>query len=308
MAWEDAMHITRRSLLGGLAAAPLIVPGRARALATFEADGIRLDLVSDGNLVLPRELVFAPVPQAVAKDVASRFGLGESLTPDCTLTLYRYGTNVVLFDAGSGPAFQPTAGQMLDDLSGLGVDPADVTHLVLTHAHPDHLWGVVDDFEEPLFPNAVHLIGRVEHDYWRDPATVETIGAERQAFAVGASRRLEQVADLLETFEDGEEVAEGITARLTPGHTPGHMSFDLTFGGEPLTVLGDAVANHHVALAHPMQETGQDQDPPLAARTRTALLDDLADSGARVVGFHFPHPGVGRIVREGEGFAFAPEA
>ena len=301
------MRLSRRTLISALAAAPLLGGRRARALATVEAGGARLDLVSDGNLVLPRPFVFAPVPEAVAAEVASEFDLGESLTPDCTLTLLRDGTNVVLFDAGSGPAFQPTAGQMLEDLSALGVDPGDVTHLVLTHGHPDHLWGVVDDFEEPLFPNARHLIGRVEHDYWTDPATVESIGAERQAFAVGAARRLEQVADLLETFEDGDAVADGVAARMTPGHTPGHMSFDVDLGGERVTVIGDALANHHVALTYPMQETGQDQDPALAAETRMALLNDLADGGARVVGFHFPHPGVGRILREGDGFAFVPE-
>ena len=307
MDWEDPMQLSRRTLIGALAAAPLLGGRRARALATVEAGGVRLDLVSDGNLVLPRAFVFAPVPEAVAAEVAAEFDLGESLTPDCTLTLLRDGTNVVLFDAGSGPAFQPTAGRMLDDLSALGVDPGDVTHLVLTHAHPDHLWGVVDDFEEPMFPNARHLIGRAEHDYWTDPATVESIGVDRQAFAVGAARRLGQVADLLETFGDGDTVAPGVTARLTPGHTPGHMSLELDLAGERVTVIGDAVANDHVALTHPAVETGQDQDPATAAATRVALLDELAESGARVVGFHFPHPGLGRIVRDGDGFAFVPE-
>ena len=301
------MQITRRTLLAGMASAPLTGPRRARALATVEAGGARLDLLSDGNLVLPREFVFAPVPEEIAEDVVAAFALDETIMPDCTLTLLRSGTDVVLFDAGAGPAFQPSAGRMLDDLAALGVDPADVTHLVLTHGHPDHLWGVVDDFEEALFPNAVHLIGEAEHAYWTDPATVDSIGAERQAFAVGAARRLEQVADLVETFGDGDTVAPGVTARLTPGHTPGHMSFDLDLGGEPVTVIGDAVANHHVALTHPAVETGQDQDPALAAETRVSLLNALAESGAQVVGFHFPHPGVGRIVRDGDGFAFVPE-
>ena len=111
MDWEDPMQLSRRTLIGALAAAPLLGGRRARALATVEAGGVRLDLVSDGNLVLPRAFVFAPVPQAVAAEVAAEFDLGESLTPDCTLTLLRDGTNVVLFDAGSGPAFQPTAGR-----------------------------------------------------------------------------------------------------------------------------------------------------------------------------------------------------
>ena len=301
------MRITRRRLMGGLAALPVVGAGRARALATVEAGGARLDLLSDGHLVLPRAFVFGPVPPEVTEEVAAEFGLGESLLPDCTLTLWRDGTNTVLFDAGSGPAFQPTAGRMLEDLATIGVDPGEVTHLVLTHGHPDHLWGAVDEFDEPLFPNAAHRIGRAERDYWTDPATLESIGAERQAFAVGAARRLEQIASLTEAFEDGDEVAPGVRARLTPGHTPGHMSFDLDLGGAPLTVIGDAVANHHVALTHPAEETAQDQDPARAARTRVALLDELAESGARVVGFHFPHPGTGRIRREGDGFAFVPE-
>src|SRR5690606_8232071 len=148
---------------------------------------------------------------------------------------------------------------------GLGLAPEDITHLVITHGHPDHIWGLLDDFDEAYLPNAQILMGRAEFDYWMDPNTVSTIGEARQTFALGAQRRLEAVADLVTFFEDGAEIRPGVAARLTPGHTPGHMSFELRDGSDSLMVLGDPLGNHHVAFERPEWESGSDQDMATAA-------------------------------------------
>lgn len=303
------MHLTRRSFITHTAALGAVgaLGTRVWANTTLEHEGVTIDTLSDGHLVLPGDFILGPMPKEEATAILQTHGLqADQLTPDCNLTLLRDGTHTVVFDAGSGANFQPTAGQIWEALEAIGLDPAEVTHVVFTHAHPDHLWGVLDDFDEPLFFNATHMIGAVEHAYWTDPATVDTIGAERLAFAAGARRYLDAIADGLRLFEDGDQILPGVTARMTPGHTPGHMSFDVALGDQVVTVIGDAIGNHHVAFAHPEWHSGSDQDQPMAATTRTALLADLAATGRAFVGFHLPSPGIGRAEADGDGYRFAP--
>jgi glyoxylase-like metal-dependent hydrolase (beta-lactamase superfamily II) len=305
------MMISRRSLIRagaafGLGGVPL---SRVWAQAELSVGGFRIDSVSDGSLVLPTAMILGDAPEAEAAEILARYGIaGPELRPDCNLTLLRDGTNTVLFDAGSGANFMASAGRLQDALAAIDVAPEEITHVILTHGHPDHLWGVLDDFDDPAFPEATYLIGRAERDYWLDPATVDTIGAERQAFAAGALRYLAGIEDRLESFDDGDEVLPGVLAVLTPGHTPGHMSFELRDGSDALFLTGDAIGNHHVAFERPDWRAGSDQDADLGASTRVALLDRLAGEQMPIIGFHLPAPGLGRVERQGDGYLFVPQA
>ena len=267
-----------------------------------------LTTVSDGHLVLPESFVIGgELPLEEARELVRAAGFSpDGLEAPCNLTLWQSGDRRVLFDAGSGSGFMPTAGRIVDSLAALDLDPADITDVVFTHAHPDHFWGVLDDFDEPLFPNAAHFMGAEEHAYWGDPAIADALPEERKVFAAGALRRIEALGDAIKLFADGESPVPGVTATLTPGHTPGHMSFRIADGGESLFVIGDAVANGHLALSRPEWPNPADQDPDQAIATRTALLAALADSGEPLVGFHFPEGGMGRIEGAAEGYAFTP--
>ncbi|MCB1406220.1 MAG: MBL fold metallo-hydrolase [Rhodobacteraceae bacterium] len=304
------MRLSRRAFtLGGTAAlsAASLLPRRAAAQSTVEMGGMRIEMISDGNLVLPRDFILGPMPGEGAEAILADYGVPDgALMPPCNLTLLRHEDRVILFDVGSGPDFQPTAGLLPDTLDAMGLYPEDITHLVITHGHPDHIWGLLDDFDEPYLPDAQILMGRADFDYWLDPNTVNTIDTARQSFAVGAQRRLEAVADLVTFFEDGEEILPGVAARATVGHTPGHMSFELRDGSESLMVIGDAIGNHHVAFARPDWHSGSDQDPETAARTRVSLMDQLASEQMRIAGFHLPG-GLGRVERDGSGYRFVTE-
>lgn len=125
--------------------------------------------------------------------------------------------------------------------------------------------------------------------------------------AVGARRRLQALSDRMSLVSDGAEILPGVVAHATFGHTPGHMSFELRDGGESLLVGGDAIGNHHVSLAEPGWRIGTDQEPETAAKTRKRLLDMLAQDNIRLIGYHFPNGGVGRVERLGDGFIFVSE-
>ncbi|MEM9426498.1 MAG: MBL fold metallo-hydrolase [Pseudomonadota bacterium] len=294
----------RRSFLGGVAALPLLTQQiHARALGDA-----MLTTVSDGSLTLPGNFIYEPMPQDELPGLIETFGLSrETLTPECNLALYRDGTHTVLFDVGAGPDFMPSAGTLLDSLDQASVAPEDITHVVFTHAHPDHIWGLIDEFDELLIPDATYMMGRAEWDYWWNPETVNTIGEARASFAVGAKRRMEFLEDSVEFFEDGEEFLTGIQAVATHGHTPGHMSFEVRSGSDSAMILGDAIGNHHIALARPDWPSGADGDFDKAIETRRRLLDRVTAEQMTVVGFHLPSGGVGRIEKAAEGYRFVAE-
>jgi glyoxylase-like metal-dependent hydrolase (beta-lactamase superfamily II) len=218
--------------------------------------------------------------------------------------LMRAGQRTVLFDVGSGPGFSPNSGILLTSLAALGVVPEDVTDVVFTHAHPDHLWGLLDDFDDPLFANASYMIGKTEWDYWMDPNTVDAIGQARATFAIGAQRRLALIEDNITFFNDGAEILPGVAARQSFGHTPGHMAFELRSGTQSVMILGDCIGNEHVAFERPDWPSGSDQDQDLAAKTRVSLMDQLASDKMQVIGYHLKGNGLGWVEKAAGGYRF----
>ena len=296
--------ITRRNLLAQGAASAALLTAPRLAIAETMIGNAKLTTVSDGSLTLPGEFVTANLP-AEASEIIRSYGLStEQFTPECNVTLYQDGENTVLFDVGSGTDFMPNAGELVDNLDAIGVAVEDVTHVVFTHAHPDHIWGLLDDFDDLMFADASYHIGRAEWDYWWNPETVNTIGTGREAFAAGAKRRLEMLEDNINFFDAGDEVLSGIAAVASYGHTPGHMSFELRDGSESAMVIGDAIGNHHVQFHHPEWISGSDQDGETGVASRKMLLDRMASEQMKIIGFHLPDGGIGHVEAKDGAYRF----
>ncbi|OIQ33702.1 MAG: MBL fold metallo-hydrolase [Alphaproteobacteria bacterium MedPE-SWcel] len=300
------MKLSRRSFIHHAATVPLVGSLPTLVSADLRFGEASITTVSDGHLILPGSLLFDAMPEVELQGILSAYGVSASqLAPECNLTLYRDGRNTVLFDAGSGADFMPSAGKVLSALETQGLAPEDITHVIFTHAHPDHIWGVLDEFDDPLFAGATHMMGRSEWDYWWDPQTATTIDDARVPFAVGARRRMQAIEESVVLFDDHEEILPGIAAVATPGHTPGHMAFEIRHGTEAVLVAGDAIGNHHVAFHRPEWHGGLDQDPATAAASRHMLLDRLTSEQMTLVGFHLPGGGIGRAERTEDGYRFA---
>lgn len=302
----NSMRITRRNLLTSALAAS-VVPKMLWASTQVTLGAMEISSLSDGNLMLPGAFILGGMPADEVATLLAKYNLStETLEPSCNVTLLRSGGRNVLFDVGAGPDFQPTAGKLGLALEALGLTAEDITDVVFTHGHPDHLWGLLDEFDEPVFAKATHHFAQGEFDYWTDENTLSSIGAERTTFAVGAARRLNAIADQLRFFNDGEEILPGVAARATIGHTPSHMSFELRDGSESMLVVGDALGNHHVAFERPAWASNSDQDAALAAQTRLGLLDQLASEQMLLLGYHLPNGGLGRAERSGDTYRFVP--
>jgi glyoxylase-like metal-dependent hydrolase (beta-lactamase superfamily II) len=303
--------ITRRHLIASAAAAGAaagFMPVSSWAQASMKLGEASIDIVSDGHLQLPLSMVLGRVPEDQrAEWLKSHPEDVEVVKSPLNLTLYRDGERTVLFDAGSGPNFMASAGKIKDALDAIGVAPDDVTNGVFTHAHPDHSWGVIDDFDEMVFANAEYAMSQAEWDYWFDPETVNKVPEERQSFAVGAKRMMEAIEDKVSRFTPGSEVLPGIEAFDTSGHTPGHTSFVIHQGSDSLMVVGDVLTNAEYSFSHPEWEMGTDSDAAQGVAARKALLDRLATDKTHLVGYHLPHPGTGRVEKKDTGFVFVAD-
>jgi glyoxylase-like metal-dependent hydrolase (beta-lactamase superfamily II) len=305
--------LTRRQALAGGAAlavaGPLAAgpgPAAASTMHTLVVGGIAVSVLSDGHLDLPRANFGRDLDPAVLEAALKASGAtGERVKSATNVTLVRTGSELVLIDAGAGRYFMDTAGKLSESLEAAGVDPGSVTKVVFTHGHPDHMWGTFDDFDDGLrFPNAQYLVCEAEWALWMTGDPTGKVPADRQSFIPGAKRSLTALKDRIKTFKPGAELAPGLSAVDTAGHTQGHTSILVAAAGQQLMVLGDALTNTVISVQHPEWKPAADHEPDRAIATRKALLDRLATDKVQVIGYHFPFPGVGRIERSPAGFRY----
>ncbi len=298
----------RKFLVGGAALTAFGLPSGVLAQAqkthSHMQGAVEVTVLSDGHLTMPGAVIGAGAPQdeflAFMEQVG---GVPETIDFELNITLLRTSTDLILVDNGSGDKFQPTAGRLFANLAMNGVSPADITKVVITHAHPDHVWGTLAADGSHSFPNAEYFIGAAEFEFWMNPDIFNMLPADFHPFAQGAQRDLAAMKDRLTLVKDGDQIAAGVSVIDAPGHTMGHIAVLVEDGGG-LIILGDAVPSEVLHLAHPEWTTAFDADAERTGQTRRRLLDRATADGNSILGFHFTYPGVGNVEKAGEGFAF----
>lgn len=220
-------------------------------------------------------------PQAVAAPLTAAGQPADPIMLEIHPLLVRNGARTMLFDTGLGGG----KGQLMQSLQTAGVDPASITDVMISHGHPDHVGGLVAD-GALAFPNA----------------------AIRMSDAEWASIRANpQMADLVrvitpkvQTFRPGDEVAPGVEAQDTAGHTPGHVAYLIADGQNQLLYTGDLMHHWVLSVEHPDWTVGYDNDPVAGKKARLDQITALRASGAHIYAYHFPFPGLGKVqTREG---------
>ena len=215
----------------------------------------------------------------------------DRITLSINALLVRMPGHLVLLDTGVGP---PDKGALPQSLAMAGVSPAEITDVLITHGHFDHVGGLLDATGKPAFPSAViHMSARTWAWMQSEPDTRNLSVA---------------IAPQVRTFEPGGDVLPGIRSIALDGHTPGHTGYELTSEGQSIEDIGDLAHSSVISLAEPDWTGGMDMDPPTAAATRRRELDRLAASHEPIFAPHFPFPGVGRLEPKGDGYAWKPLA
>lgn len=270
----------------------------------------RLTVVQDAALEAPLAAVSGGAPEGAVEALFAEHNLPtDAAAVPVTVALLQRGDRTVLLDTGLGdyslPIVADGGGRLLDTLAALGVRAEDVDTVVISHMHPDHI-GAVTLGGAPVFPNAAYLMPEPERAFV-DGYTM-TGNEEMDGTIQFVRSKLDPLAasGQLDVFAYGDEVVPGLTSVAAPGHTPGHSAFLVADGDAQLMLPMDA-ANHYVALFHhPEWLFAFDAIPEQTVATRRALLGRAADDGLQIWGPHLPFPGLGYVVRRGEGFQFVP--
>lgn len=300
-----SMTIDRRDLLklgagAALASAAAVLPetvvlAQEARVHRFAHGDVEMIVLSDGIISFPISNLAPNVDPGDLKELLKvhELSLDEHVS-QINVAAIKTADDLILIDTGSGLNFMASAGLLVDSFEAAEIDPGDVTKVILTHAHPDHVWGIIDDFDESeRFPNAEYFMGAAEWDFWLADDVLTKLPEELHGFALGAKRNLSPIADKVKRIGNNASVASGVTMIDTPGHTPGHMSVVVESNKELLVVTGDALTHMAVSFERPEWRFVRDQDPDLAVTTRKSLLGMMAADKMRLIGYHLPWPGVG---------------
>ena len=323
---RETLNLTRRGLLAGAAttAAAATFAGRftepARAAAPmlgasrpthyrFKLGEFEVTTIYDGALAIPKVHPIFGKNQKI-EDVQAYLAANhlptDKMTISFTPVIVNTGKEIVMFDSGYGEERRAKgAGKMAATLATAGFSPDQIDVIVLTHLHPDHVSGLMEE-GKAVFPNARYLTGDVEYNFWSKKELLEGSDKNMQRRAKAVHNNVVPLAEKMKFIKPGADVVSGITSVQAFGHTPGHMCYHIESGGKRFLIFAD-ITNHYVAsLAKPDWHCVFDMDAEAAVTTRKKILDMIATDKIASAGYHMPFPAVGFVEKQGSGYKWVP--
>jgi glyoxylase-like metal-dependent hydrolase (beta-lactamase superfamily II) len=277
----------------------------------YKVGSIEVTAVYDGIWRKPHDPTF--IKNATVEDTKealAKAGLTTEFMPiPLTVVMLKIGDKYVMIDSGSGVGqWQANATNLPSNMKAAGIDRGQISTILVSHFHPDHVWGLMEKgTNAAVFPNAELIVSSTEYKWWTEPGRVEKLPEGRRP----AGKRIGDVFPTWKNWklvEDNAEVAPGVRLLAAPGHTPGHSAFLVTSGKDQLMVSNDAMYVPALLAPHPDWQGAYDQDGATAVTTRRKLMDRVIADKMMVCGAHFPFPGRGTFTKDGDAYAFAPLA
>jgi glyoxylase-like metal-dependent hydrolase (beta-lactamase superfamily II) len=290
--------------------APTHSANRSEGFYRFNLGDTEITVLSDGYFDFPVDdhlewRAFNVDSERRAKYFRSRLVPADHTPLQMSPILIDTADRRTLVDPGVGAHEEspPTGGRLGPSLAAAGVAPESIDAVILTHFHADHWAGLFHSQPlAPAFRNAEVLISEREFEFW----TGDEAAPQPEHQVARARLGLGALEDRVRTIRSDEEVSTGIRSIPSPGHTPGHIAFGVEAGGHELLIVGDALVFTHVSFEHPEWQLGHDVDREEAARSRRILLDRAATDEMLILGFHFPFPGLGYALRQGDAYRWHP--
>ena len=313
--------VSRRRLLTGASATVVAggLAGRSAALAKapmlntpapafyrFKLGTIEATVVSDGPLAIgePKNTFRGPTPDELGKMMSDHFLPSNNVVLDQNVLVINTVDKLALFETGMSSVKRNDAmGRLVANLKQSGIDPNDIDAVIPTHAHIDHIGGIMAADGSRNFPNAQIYISQADLEFWTDD---KRLGTPAEGSALAARKNLIPNRDRIVFYKDAQEVIPGVQAMLTAGHTVGHTSFVIASGSKSLFVVGD-LTHHVILIEKPRMEVGFDTDPKQGVETRIKVMDMLAAQRMPALVYHLPWPGIGHLAKQGDGFRYVAE-
>ncbi|QTN22749.1 MBL fold metallo-hydrolase [Rhizobacter sp. AJA081-3] len=278
-------------------------PGYYRMmLGDFEVTAL-----SDGTVGLHVEKLLQGTTPKKVESALAKWRLGLPLETSVNGYLVNTGSKLVLIDAGAGGLFGPTLGNLVANLKASGYTPEQVDEIYITHMHPDHVGGLAAD-GKIVFPNAVVRADQADADFWLSAANLEAAPKESKGFFQGAQASLKPYVDAgrFKAISADEELAPGIKAVATHGHTKGHRNYVVQSKGQKLVLWGDLMHVAAVQFATPAVTIAFDTDQKAALAQRRKAFAEAAKQGYFIGASHLSFPGIGHLSAQGAGYSFQP--
>ncbi len=317
------MEFTRRSFVASAAgSAALGLSGSLAFLPSAMAADVRkkgyysykvgsdIEVISiyDGIWKKPHDEGFIPgVTIDETKAALKAGGLDDAAIPiEFAYTIVKKGADVILVDAGTGGQLAPSAGLGSAGMAAAGIKPEDITKIIVSHFHPDHIFGLMaKGTNEQIYPNAEVLVGETEYNFWTAPDLIGKLPERGQGLAKRIQATFPNWKNVTQ-YKGGQEIVSGITMKDAFGHTPGHSLVHLSSGNEEALLLGDLLNVPALFLANLDWQLVFDSDKDLASKTRKKVIAQAAADGITIAGYHFGFPNSGKVEKDGNGFVFNP--
>ncbi len=248
------------------------------------------------------------IPGDDVRSALARAGQTTDYIPiEFAFTAVKTGGKTILLDAGTGDQLAPTAGLAArGGLEAAGVTPDNVDMVLISHMHPDHIFGLMEkDTNAQVYPNAEILVHEAEYDFWTDPSIIEQLPERRR----GLAQRIQATFPTWENvtrFDAKTELAPGVRAVESFGHAPGHVTFHISSGDDQLMLIGDALIVPALFLANLDWQLAFDADKDQASETRKAIVAQAVADNMAIGGYHFGFPNMGKIEKDGASHVFLP--
>lgn len=314
-------ELSRRSLLAGTAALGAVLtataPSRAAAPPAgkqapgyyrYKVGDFELTQISDGSRTfpLPDGFVKNAPKDEVNKALEASFMPKDQMTIVFNPLVVNTGSKLVLIDSGLGPQGGATGGMLAANLAAAGIDAKTIDIVVISHFHGDHINGLVTKDNAAAFPNAEVKVPAAEHAFWMsDDNMGKAQGGILDNFK-NVRRVMGVAGGKVTRYDPDKEVAPGITAVATPGHTPGHTSYVVASGNGKLIVQSDVTNHPALFVRNPNWHAVFDMDGAQAEQTRRKLYDMAVAEKLMIAGFHYPFPSIGNVEKDGTGYRLIP--
>lgn len=279
-------------------------PASPGTIRIGELSGIAL---RDGGLEFPNDnkiLGVGKTPEEVAAVLTAAGLPTDKLNLTISPLLVKATDRTLLFDTGAGTNFGPNGGGLTQSLAEAGIQAEQITDVFISHAHGDHIGGVIDAEGALAFPNATIHLSAPEWQFLKGmkQEMAKNTGNPRHAEMITA------ISPKVRPFEPGAELIPGVVKAVPiTGHTPGHSGYLIGSGESSVLYIGDSMHHYVISVQRPDWTIDFDGDPATAQKSRRELIAQSAANKQRIYAVHFPYPGIGTFEQRGDEYVWKPE-